>query len=369
MSKSSQRRIRYPGGEAAQNAGDLCSQIAYRAATATFAFRKGRFGEPVSFSDGTSGPICIDNADGYLVKNSDGVGSKVLIAQRLGRHKSVAHDLIAMVADDAAAIGAEPFAATNSLDIAVADPKLVTELFTGLIDSCRIARIAMVGGEIAQLPEQVCGYSDAPYIWNADLVGIAAKEKLLDGTRIKPESTIIAVAGHGIRSNGLTLAQAILKERFGVDWIQQPFCSTTWGEKLLTPSLILTPFLVDLWSGYHSEPRAQIEGIVHITGGGIPGNLARLLRKTGLGAEIDNLFAPQPEFPALQKWGEISDKEAYTVWNMGQAHLIITDEPEAVLAFAHEQGVKAQTAGRISVGGVIRIRSKGIEKALLEYPL
>lgn len=369
MSKSNQRRIRYPGGEAAQNTGDLCSQIAYRAATATFLFRKGRFGEPVSFSDGTSGPVRIDGADGYLVKNSDGVGSKVLIAQQLGRHESVAHDLIAMVADDAAAIGAEPFAATNSLDVSIADPQLVTELFSGLIDSCRIARIAMVGGEIAQLPEQVCGYSDAPYIWNADLVGIAAKQKLLDGTRVKPASSIIAVASHGIRANGLTLAQAILKEQFGVNWVQQQFCNTIWGEKLLTPSLILTPFLVDLWSGYHSKPQAQIEGIVHITGGGIPGNLARLLRKSGLGAEIDNLFAPQPEFLALQKWGEISDKEAYTVWNMGQAHLIITDEPEAVLAFADQRRVEAQVAGRISVDRVIRIRSKGIEQALLEYPL
>ncbi|MCI2426581.1 AIR synthase related protein, partial [Candidatus Acetothermia bacterium] len=250
-----------PGGEATQQAVDLCSQIAYRAATATFIFRKGRFGEPVDFYDGTSGPIHFDGADGYLVKNSDGVGSKVLIAQRLGRHNTVAHDLIAMVADDAAAIGAEPFAATNSLDVAIADPQLVTELFSGLVDSCRIARIAMVGGEIAQLPEQVCGQSDLPYIWNADLVGIASKEKLLDGTKVKPESAIIAVASYGIRSNGLTLAQAILKERFGVDWVQQRFDKTTWGEKLLTPSLILTPFLVDLWSGYRSEPRAQVEGI------------------------------------------------------------------------------------------------------------
>ncbi len=369
MSKDNQRRLRYPGGEAAQNSGDLCSQIAYRAAMATFLFRKGRFGEPVPLPDGTSGPIHIDSVDGYLVKNSDGVGSKVLIAQQLGRHNSVAHDLIAMVADDAAAIGAEPFAATNSLDICTADPQLITELFSGIIDSCRIARIAMVGGEIAQLPDQVCGYGDNPYIWNADLIGITTKEKLLDGTRIRPGSKIIAVASHGIRSNGLTLAQAILKERFGVDWVQQRLGDTIWGEKLLTPSLILTPFLVDLWSGYRTIPRAQIEGIVHVTGGGIPGNLARLLRKNGLGAEIDNLFAPQPEFLSLQKWGEVSDKEAYVVWNMGQSHLIITDESEAVLAFADEQTVNAQVIGRISSEKVIRIRSKGLEKALLEYPV
>ncbi|MCI2426664.1 hypothetical protein LM597_04575, partial [Candidatus Acetothermia bacterium] len=98
-------------------------------------------------------------------------------------------------------------------------------------------------------------------------------------------------------------------------------------------------------------------------------NLARLLRRSGLGAEINNLFTPHPEFIALQRLGEISDSEAYIVWNMGQSHLIITDEPEAVLAFAHEQRVNAQVAGRISNDRVIRIRSKGIEKALLEYPL
>lgn len=367
MAMTDHGRVRYLGGVETQGAGDLCSQIAYRAATATFKFRDGRFGEPILLSDGTSGPVRIDGADGYLVKNSDGVGSKVLIAQQMRKHDTIAHDLIAMIADDAAAIGAEPFAATNTLDVAVADPALIEELFAGLIDACRIARIAMVGGEIAQLPYQVQGAGDAPYIWNADVVGIAAKGRLLDGTEVTPGDTIIAVNSRGIRSNGLTSAMEILQARFGDDWHKQRLGNASWGEKLLTPSLILAPFLVDLWSGYHSAARARVHGIVHITGGGVAGNLARILCKNGLGADLSALCPPQPEFLRLQEWGGVSDEEAYRVWNMGQSHLIITDDPQPVLAFARQEGIRMQAAGRIIDEPVIMIAGKGTQRARLEY--
>lgn len=368
MVKMDQHRF-YTGGASAQRSGDLCSEIAYQASRATFSFRSGRFGVPYPLSDGTSSPIRLDVADGYLVKNTDGIGSKVLIAQCAGRHDTVAFDLIAMVADDAAAIGAEPFAATNCLDTAVADPGLVSELFSGLVEACRVARIAMVGGEIAQLGDQVHGRSDNPYIWNADVVGIVEDGKLLDGRALKPEDTIIAVKSRGIRSNGLTLAMRILTGRFGEDWCKEPFLETTWRDKLLTPSLILTDFLVDLWGGYHTEPRATVHGIVHVTGGGIPGNLRRILRRRRLGAQLEGLYRPQPEFLSLQEWGMISDREAYQVWNMGQSHLIITDEPGEVLAFARERGIACKPAGKITAASLIRLNSKGAEEALLEYPL
>ena len=367
MKKADRGRVRRLGGVETQGSGDLCSQIAYRAATATFKFRDGRFGAPLPLSGGTSGPVRIDGADGYLVKNSDGVGSKVLIAQQMNKHDTIAHDLIAMVADDAAAIGAEPFAATNTLDVAIADPLLVAALFDGLVDACRIARIAMVGGEIAQLPQQVQGASDLPYIWNADVVGIAAKDRLLDGTKVAPGDAIIAVNSRGIRSNGLTLAMEILQTRFGDNWQEQRFGNGNWGERLLTPSLILTPFLVDLWSGYRSAALTCVHGIVHVTGGGVAGNLARILSKNRLGAEVFAPCPPQPEFLRLQEWGGISDEEAYRVWNMGQSHLIITDDPEPVIAFARQEGISLQVAGRIIDEPVVAITGKGAQSVRLEY--
>ena len=355
------------GGPRTQQAGDLCSQIAYRAAQATFSFRADRFGIPYPLPGATSGPIRLPDDAGYLVKNSDGIGTKALIAQLMNRHSTMAFDLMAMVADDAAAIGAEPFAATNTLDVAAADPKLVSQVFSGLVDACRIARVAMVGGEIAQLGNQVGGTSDHPYIWNADVIGIAEEGKLLDGATIAPEDTIIAVRSHGIRSNGLTLARQILNARLGDRWYEAPLAKDTWGERLLTPSLILTPFLVDLWGGYHSDPRASVHGIVHVTGGGIPGNLARILRQRGLGADLDNLYPPQAEFPLLQEWGGISDRDAYQVWNMGNSHLIITDEPQEVLAFARESDIECRIGGKITPQSMIRMSSKGRQGKQLEY--
>ncbi len=357
------------GGPAAQQAGELCSQIAYRASQATFPFRDGRFGVPYPLTDGTSGPIRLPGGDGYLVKNSDGIGSKVLIAQLMNRHHTMAFDLMAMVADDAAAVGAEPFAATNCLDVAAVDSDLVSELFSGLVSACRVARVAMVGGEIAQLGEQVRGTSDSPYIWNADVIGIVEERKLLDGSTLAPGDTIIAVHSRGIRSNGLTLARRILTTRLGERWYEEPLTKGSWGERLLTPSLILTPFLVDLWGGYHSDPRASVHAIVHVTGGGIPGNLARILRRRGLGADLDNLYPPQPEFLSLQEWGTVSDRAAYQVWNMGNSHLIITDEPQEVLAFAREKGIEGKVAGKITPQPMIRVKSKGKQGSQLEYGL
>ncbi len=364
-----QSRIHYSGGAGAQLLGDRCSKIAYQASKATFSFRDGRFGVPYLLPDGTSSLIRLDISDGYMVKNNDGIGSKALIAQRAGRHDTMAFDLIAMVADDAAAIGAEPFAATNCLDVGVADPELVSELFSGVVRACRIARVAMLGGEIAQLGEQVRGCGDNPYIWNADIVGVVEDRKLLDGAALKPGDTVIAVASRGIRSNGLTLARRILSKRLGEDWYEHRLLETTWMDKLLTPSHILTPFLVDLWSGYHKNPRARVHGIVHVTGGGIPGNLARILRRCHLGAKLEELYQPQCEFLSLQELGTISDREAYKVWNMGQSHLIITDEPEKVLSFACERGIDCKWVGEIIAEPTIRLQSKAAERVQLEYSL
>lgn len=347
--------------------GDKCSEIAYKTCKDTYKNRKDKFGEPEEFEGGFSGPIKINQSlkGSYLVKNSDGVGSKALIAQRLGKHNTVAFDLIAMNADDAVSIGAEPFVATNSLDIKEMDVNVVEGLMAGLKGACKKAKIAMVGGEIAELGEQVEGH-DKPYIWNADMLGVLEKEKLIDGRDISPGDKIIALKSNGIRSNGLTLARKICRDNLGKDWHNVSFDSKlSWGEVLLKPSKICCSPLLDILGRYQQERKAEVKGIAHITGGGIS-NLKRVL-PSGLGAKLSDLFEPQLELLELQKLGPVSDEEAYKTWNMGQCFLLISSETERVQSILNSNGVKTKVAGEVIKEKGIKLESKGVNSGKIRF--
>lgn len=342
------------------SAGEKCSSIAYRACVETYGNRKGRFGEPKEFEGSFSAPISIDvtSPDTYLVKNSDGVGSKALIAQRMDRHVSLGFDLVAMNADDAAAVGAEPFVGTNILDIAEADPAVVGELMTGLVRACDRAHLAMVGGEIAELPDQLKGFN-VPYIWNADTLGVVEKGKEIDGSEISAGDPVVALRSAGMRSNGFTLARKILKDRYGRDWVDEEGPGgKSWGEALLEPSAICTPALTEMVGKYGDEGRAEISGIAHVTGGGIE-NLDRILPEE-FGASLDGLFAPHPEMKLLQEMGPVSDPEAYRTWNMGQCMFIVTDQPDRVVGIAEKHGLQGKECGRVDDSGKIEVRSRGV---------
>ena len=345
--------------------GDECSRIAYQACLDTYGNRKGRFGNPKVFEGGFSGPVKINRSleNAYLVKNSDGVGSKALVAQRMGKHNTLGHDLIAMNADDTASIGAEPFVGTNSLDVSRAEPELVGDLMAGLVEACGRADIAMVGGEIAELPDQVKGYSN-PYIWNADLLGVLEEEKLIDGSDIQPNDKIVAVKSNGIRANGLTLAREICCESFGSNWHEEE-CESgeSWGEVLLKPSRIVSPALVDIFGGYGEEANVEVHGVAHITGGGIH-NLERVL-PGDLGAEITDLYEPQPEFLLLQELGPVSDEEAYSIWNMGQCMLIVTPEADSVMDRLDQADCPSRICGEVTGKGEVTVRTRGKEGTTL----
>jgi len=342
--------------------GDECSQIAYQACQQTFCNQNIDLVTPETLEGGFSGPLqIIEEIKGsYLVKNSDGVGSKAIVAQRMNKHHTLGYDLVAMLADDTSSIGAIPIAGTNTIDSHHAQPELVTRLMEGLVKACKIANISMVGGEIAELPDQVKGYSN-PYIWNGDLLGLLEVNKQITGSNIAPDQSIVALRSRGIRSNGLTLARKICTQHFGNKWHEKTFKEgINWGDILLTPSRICTPALVSLNGSYRENPRAKVTGIVHITGGGLS-NLDRILPE-GMGASIDNLFAPQEEFLQLQKLGPIEDKEAYKTWNMGQCMLIVTPEPEKVKKVMSEFDIPSQISGKITQKSGIRVQGRGLRE-------
>jgi len=332
---------------------ERCSRILYEAARRTFANRKGRFGEPSVEYEGFSGSVYVPELkDAYLLKNSDGVGTKVEVAEKLGVHDTIAFDLLAMVCDDAAAMGAEPFALTNTLNVRFLDIDVIEQLARGLVEAAKRARVAVVGGELAVLGNRIEGL----YIWDADCLAVLERSKAFRREAIQPGDRIVGLKEQGFRSNGFSLIRKILEERFGAGWVEQPYdAKRTWGEVALTPSVIYTPVLVDAVGAYGEPPRAEIKGVAHITGGGVPGNLLRCL-PPGLGAHVR--VEPLEPMLTLQALGSVEDREAYRVWNMGVGMLMITND-DAIFEIAHKHGVEAQEVGEVIDKSRIIIENHG----------
>lgn len=342
--------------------GDRCSRIAYEASQRTFANQSLDVFEPEMLEGGFSGPLRInsDLRGASLVKNSDGVGSKALVAQRMESYDSLGFDLIAMLADDAASVGALPVAGTNTLDFGRAKPYMVEELMDGLVEACGVANVFMVGGEIAELPDQVKGYSAHPFVWNGDLLGLLEEGGRIDGSEIEPGQEVVAIRSRGIRSNGLTLAREICCSAFGPDWHEEPYDDElSWGDVLLKQSRICAPILGELTGGFRGKPRAEVTGIVHVTGGGLR-NLRRVLPE-GTGASLTDPVPPGEEFVRLQELGPVTEEEAYGTWNMGQAVLVVTSTPGKVKKVIEEFEVSARIIGKITDSDDIVCRGKGFE--------
>jgi phosphoribosylformylglycinamidine cyclo-ligase len=322
----------------------------YEASIKTFSNRRGFF-EPLIERGGFSGPIYIrELKDAYILKCSDGVGTKVRVASQMDKHDTIAYDLLAMVCDDAACMGAEPFAVTNTLNVKKLELDLINSLASGLVKAAKSAKVAVVGGEIAELGDLL----NQEYIWDADCIAVIERDKLkMKKEEPKPGDKIIALRSRGFRCNGFSLVRRILK-RLGKDWVKKPYDSRTWGEVVLTPSLIYTPLLVEAFGGYGEKPKVKIKKAAHITGGGIPANLRRILPE-GLGAYID--IKPHEEMLALQELGKVEDREAYRVWNMGVGMLLVTNDK--IFELAKKYGIEAVKAGEVISEPVIRIKNRG----------
>lgn len=330
--------------------GDRCSKLAYEAAKATFVGRKGMIGEPVTDEGGFTGMM--DFGEFYLIQNDDGVGTKIEVAEKMRKFDTIGYDLIAMVADDGICVGAEIVSITNTLDVPKLDSEMVDGLMAGLKKAALEQKIVVPGGELAELGGALNGA-----IWNATAVGILDKDKVITGADIQEGDSIIALKSDGIRSNGLSLARMILKEQFGDDWVSQKYSDgRTWGDVILTPSKIYHRALLSLLGGYKQERKFDVKGLVHNTGGGIKGNLPRLLKKKGLGAGLTSLPAPHEFMKKLQEMGSVSDEEAYKTWNMGVGMMMVVDSAgvDVVLDALKREGIEGVLIGKVAGGTEIQ---------------
>jgi phosphoribosylformylglycinamidine cyclo-ligase len=249
-----------------------------------------------------------------------------------------------------------------------------------LKDAAHEAGVVVLNGETAELDKRVGGYGPFNYNWNSTALWMVQRERIIDDTAIKSGDILIGFGEDGLRSNGLTAARAAFRGGFGEqchdEHIEIGGQHHKLGQLALQPSVIYTKTMVDLTGGsdLKREPKAQINGAAHITGGGIPEKLGRTLRNTGLGAEIVEPFEPPAVAMLAQAFhpDNISDEDAYSTWCLGQGMITITPETDAddVIKVATNHGIATKVIGYVTKQPGIRIRSAGIHKAgqLLSYP-
>ncbi len=334
--------------------GDDVSKILYNAAKATWQNRIGKLGEVIVPNDDFSGvrAINVGNLPAGTLMNIgfDGVGTKAEIAERVGDHSTMAFDLLAMVCDDAVVRGAEPVLVGSILDVNKLSLAVVQQLADGYVKAAKQANVAIVNGEVAELGDRIHGHGQFNYNWGAAVVWFVQQDQLLTGKEIQVNDSIVALQESGFRSNGLSLARKILCDTYGEDWHTVQYNDSTLGKLALTPSRIYSSAVVEMLQ------RNIVHGVVHVTGGGIPGKLGRVLKPSGFGAKLDNVFTPGSIMQHCIDQGQVELVEAYKTWNMGNGMLVITPKPDEVIALAKQHGMNAQVAGTVVADKTITIK-------------
>jgi phosphoribosylformylglycinamidine cyclo-ligase len=283
-----------------------------------------------------------------LVSSADGVGTKLKLAFLSGRHDTVGRDLVNHCVNDILVQGAIPLFFLDYLAAGRLEEGVVTEVVRGIAEACLANGCALLGGETAEMPDF---YAPGEYDLAGFIVGIVERSRMLDGSRVRTGDTLIGLASSGLHTNGYSLARKIVFEAMGLQVRDEmPELGMTVGEALLAVHRSYLPALKPLLQ------EDRIRALAHITGGGIPGNLPRVLGN-GLGARVrlDSWEVP-PLFRILQRGGGVSLDEMFRVFNMGVGMIVITppQEAEPTLRELTAAGEKAWILGEVLEG-------KGVE--------
>ena len=332
--------------------GDRCSRRAFGWAEKSFEVRRGKMGMPL-FGGAGSFSNWMDYGSQRVAMTCDGIGTKAEVAERMGIYRTLGYDLVAMVADDLVANGIEPMNLVNVLDVDKPDEGIIDELMEGLHAASVECGIAIVGGEIAELGSRTGGWGPRMHFnWSATAIGVPRNGCApIDGGRIEVGDVVIALKSAGFRSNGFSLVRSILERAFGPSWHEaRSVDGRSWGEVVLTPSFLCTPSILAL-----IDAGVELRGVGHITGGGIPSKFGRVLKRSGLGARLDDLFAPHAFMEELRAMGKVGVETAYRQWNMGNAMLVVVPEEgaEGALSILKGRGVAAKRAGEIAPGPIV----------------
>ena len=245
-----------------------------------------------------------------LVAATDGVGTKAVVARLAGRYETIGIDLVAMSVDDIAAQGAEPLFFLDCISAGRLDPDQIEQLVAGVASGCQEAGCALIGGEMAELPGMLePGHFDLVGF----AVGVVERDRLVTGAGVAPGDRLIGMPSPGLRCNGYSLARRVLLDLAGrsLDEPAWPRAQHTLGEELLRPSVIYAPAVVKLC---HS---VDVHGMAHITGGGIPGNLGRVIPRNCDAVVLRERWEAPEIFNQIQAAGDIGAEEMAKVFNLG----------------------------------------------------
>lgn len=283
-------------------------------------------------------------SDPVLVSSADGVGTKLKLAFMTGRHNTVGLDLVSHCTDDILVMGAEPLFFLDYIATGVLEPTVVGDIVEGLARGCREAGCVLIGGETAEMPDF---YQPGEYDLAGFIVGIADRRRILQPDMVREGDVLIGLSSTGLHTNGYSLARRLFFEELQMTadtWVEELGKSV--GEELLTPHKNYLPSIKPLLS------TGFLHGMAHITGGGIPGNLNRVLPGE-LDAVVDrSSWKVPPIFEFIREQGEIELTEMFRAFNMGIGMILIVSKSteEQVQAMLRSKGESPVVLGQVVKG-------------------
>ncbi len=279
--------------------------------------------------------------DPILVSGTDGVGTKLMIANLINKHDTIGIDLVAMCVNDILTCGAKPLFFLDYLATGKLEEQKMIKIITGITEGCKQAGCALLGGETAEMPGF---YPEGEYDLSGFAVGVVERNKIIDGKKIESGNILIGLPSSGLHSNGFSLVRKIFldKEKMVLNKVVPGF-TVTLGEELIKPTRIYVKSVLNLLNKY------QINGLVHITGGGFCENIPRIIPED-LAVRINsNSWPILPIFKLIQEKAKISDREMFTTFNMGIGIIIVIkpEDKNGLIEFLKETGETSYEIGEV----------------------
>ena len=276
-----------------------------------------------------------------LLSSTDGVGTKLKLAQMMDKHDTVGIDLVAMCVNDLICQGAKPLFFLDYIATGKLVAEQVEQIVSGIVEGCKMAGCALVGGETAEMPGM---YSEGEYDLAGFSVGIADRENIVYGNNVKSGDTLIGIASSGVHSNGFSFVRKIFLDKYGYTLDQHiEELGMTLGEALLTPTKIYVKLVLDLMAKH------ELKAIAHITGGGVIENITRVIPK-GLGINIEKNSWEKPAiFKMIESFNTVDDRELHKSFNMGIGLVLIVDKENAnrIVDYINTTDEKAYIVGEV----------------------
>jgi len=312
----------------------------------TLGFQRKGFGAPLELKGHFTG--LLDFGDFALSLCTDGVGSKLMIAEQMKKWDTVGIDCIAMNVNDMICAGAEPLAFVDYIATEKIEPNVLAEIGKGLAKGAEESNMTIIGGETASLPDIVNGLDLA-----GTCLGYVKKDRIVTGERVQPGDALVGLASSGIHSNGYSLVRRIIEES-GIRYTDPfPGATQSFGDVLLEPTMIYVKPVLECLKKF------DVHGLGHITGGGLL-NIPRM--KTGVGYSITDPLPVPKVFQVLQDMGGVEDKEMYRTFNMGMGFIMVVPEDQAggVVRLLDTVDYKSQVVGAVEQGSGVSHKKRDL---------